>query len=315
MSSRPVWMQDRPDRNLPDRLVGFSISALLHGLVVAVVLVVGVEFPDKLPEPRNEPFRWEVSLITAPPPDPVTSDVPATVRPKEAIGESTEELATAMDASPLGLLSPAQPSEGAQPDSNMQTHSISQTDPTAARSTMRNGEARVSDRPERQAGLRRVSTGTHEPLSDPVPFTTANAAVPPPPVVEASDPSPVVQEPAQLQEPIILQRPAAVERPMQTLATMPDYGWLADTLWAEVQRFKQYPPMARLNQWEGRVVVQVSVRKDGRLINPEIQKSSGYPVLDQAAVAVIQQASPVALKYALGREQVAVMIPLNYQLE
>jgi protein TonB len=125
----------------------------------------------------------------------------------------------------------------------------------------------------------------------------------------------MAQDRTDLEEHVVLQRPHAIERDIRRITRRADYGWLAETLWAALERHKRYPSVARMNRWEGRVVVRVSVRRDGQLVNPEVEESSGYPVLDQAAVDVVQQASPLPLKYALEQSLVPVSIPLTYQLE
>lgn len=53
---------------------------------------------------------------------------------------------------------------------------------------------------------------------------------------------------------------------------------------------KQYPAAARRNGWEGTVVVALEIDADGRLAEVRIHKSSGYRVLDEAAVKMIRSA-------------------------
>lgn len=137
----------------------------------------------------------------------------------------------------------------------------------------------------------------------------------PPPSVDKPMPAAMAQERTDLEEQVVLQRPQAIERDIRRITTRADYGWLAETLWAALERHKRYPSIARMNRWEGRVVVHVTVRRDGQLVNPEVEESSGYSVLDQAAVDVVQHASPLPLKYALEQSLVSVSIPLTYQLE
>lgn len=53
----------------------------------------------------------------------------------------------------------------------------------------------------------------------------------------------------------------------------------------------EYPRLARKRGWEGVVLVEVSVDAQGRSISLKIVESSGYPVLDQAALQALQNAS------------------------
>ena len=52
-----------------------------------------------------------------------------------------------------------------------------------------------------------------------------------------------------------------------------------------------YPPEARRNGWEGKVVFRALIDVDGRAKSCEIVESSGYPVLDDATcIKVIDSA-------------------------
>ncbi len=54
---------------------------------------------------------------------------------------------------------------------------------------------------------------------------------------------------------------------------------------------KHYPPLARRNGWEGTVVLALEVAADGTLAKaPEVHRSSGHPVLDEAALRMIRRA-------------------------
>lgn len=51
----------------------------------------------------------------------------------------------------------------------------------------------------------------------------------------------------------------------------------------------QYPYLARKNQWEGVTVLEMTVRTDGSIGEITVVQSSGYRVLDQAAVKTVKQ--------------------------
>ncbi len=50
-----------------------------------------------------------------------------------------------------------------------------------------------------------------------------------------------------------------------------------------------YPWLARMQGWEGTVVLQVRVEPDGRASQVQILKRSGHPTLDQAAQQAVSQ--------------------------
>lgn len=51
--------------------------------------------------------------------------------------------------------------------------------------------------------------------------------------------------------------------------------------------FPEYPSEARLNKWQGRVIVRVLVEASGKVANAQVAQSSGYDALDQAAEEVL----------------------------
>jgi protein TonB len=97
--------------------------------------------------------------------------------------------------------------------------------------------------------------------------------------------------------------------------TKPDFGWLVQALLSRVQQLKRYPPVARMNHWEGKVEVRAVIREDGQLADVAVAKSSGHQELDDDALDVVKQASPLHLSHALGKPQVTVRLPISYRLE
>jgi periplasmic protein TonB len=93
-----------------------------------------------------------------------------------------------------------------------------------------------------------------------------------------------------------------------------DYGWLAETLRDRIEELKRYPPMARMNNWQGKVVLKFVVREDGTVENLEVVQSSGHAVLDEAAMETIRRASPLPLKHELGKPRVTFQFPISYTL-
>ena len=120
---------------------------------------------------------------------------------------------------------------------------------------------------------------------------------------------------ATLARPTVRQRPQPVDRLVRMQPILPDYGWLSRALRDSIERTKRFPSVARTNRWQGQVLVQFSVRQDGHLVDPRVAESSGYVVLDQAALETVREASPVALRHRLERPMVVVSLPLTYQLE
>jgi protein TonB len=108
---------------------------------------------------------------------------------------------------------------------------------------------------------------------------------------------------------------AAPQPPEHPASSRQDFGWLMETILHTIEPLKQYPPSARLEWAEGKVVVKMVIHEDGRLSDIEVVKSSGYPSLDQAAMDVFRLAGPIALPRPLGKPTLTVRIPMNYAMD
>lgn len=97
--------------------------------------------------------------------------------------------------------------------------------------------------------------------------------------------------------------------------TGPDYGWLKRLLWESINRIKHYSDDAVENEWEGRVVMSVTVRGDGRIEEVRVTESSGNASLDREARELVARASPLVLDRALGADQVRLRVPISFGLE
>ncbi len=95
----------------------------------------------------------------------------------------------------------------------------------------------------------------------------------------------------------------------------PDYGWLKRLLWERINRVKSYSDDAVENEWEGRVVMVVTIRSDGRIEEVIVAESSGNGSLDREAAALIARVSPLELDRALGAARVRFRVPISFGLE
>lgn len=166
------------------------------------------------------------------------------------------------------------------------------------------------------------------PPAEPVP--------PPPPVPTPETPPPTpVPEPAQVAPPT----PAPVERPVHHLPPRPAHpNPLASKAVGPVQEGQNtglsagasgagsspirprsnpkppYPPEAQRLHQQGRVLLEVQVGADGRAISVSVKRSSGFPILDNAAVQTVErwtfEPARVAGLPVTGRADV----PVNFSL-
>lgn len=117
------------------------------------------------------------------------------------------------------------------------------------------------------------------------------------------------------EHPVISSAVQATELPVRTSpAPRRDYGWLGELLRQRIEELKRYPQMARVNNWQGKVVLKFVVKEDGTVENLEVVQSSGHAALDEAAMEVLRRASPLSLKHDLGKPKVSFQIPISYTL-
>ena len=101
---------------------------------------------------------------------------------------------------------------------------------------------------------------------------------------------------------------------MPKAASNSDYKWVAESLTRRVIELRHYPSTAKLNGWEGKVVLKVSIRPDGHLKGVEVVESSGHDALDQAAIEVVRRACPLHMKHEVTAPLVVMKLPVVYKL-
>jgi protein TonB len=77
-----------------------------------------------------------------------------------------------------------------------------------------------------------------------------------------------------------------------------------------------YPPTARQENIEGTVVVKIQILTSGRTGEVSIARSSGYPILDAAAIAAVEQWQFIPAKNLSTGQPIACTIvqPISFQL-
>lgn len=79
---------------------------------------------------------------------------------------------------------------------------------------------------------------------------------------------------------------------------------------------QQYPRVAALRGWEGEVRLHLRVARKGNLLAVNLDHSSGFAVLDQHALAMLEQlASLPPLPDGLEVSEIQVVVPVNYKLK
>lgn len=152
----------------------------------------------------------------------------------------------------------------------------------------------------------------------PVPAVTKKATPAPAPRPKpkpAVQPRPVPEQAAK-PAPTQAQRPA----PAVPVARAPEASPVAkaryeDLLYSWLVRHKEYPLVARRRGLEGRPVVTVRIDRAGHVVASRVSKPSRYPMLDEAAVAMVRRADPFPpLPADVGGDSYEFVAPVEYRL-
>lgn len=139
------------------------------------------------------------------------------------------------------------------------------------------------------------------PAAAPTAITAPPAAAPASP--EPAAPPPVAIAPA----------PVAPPPPAPDPTLLARYG---ETLSGLLARQQQYPRMAAARGWEGDVVLKLVIARKGNLVHATVVQSSGFPVLDEHALALVAEVQPFpAVPSAVPGGDLEVTVPVHYQLK
>jgi TonB family protein len=78
-------------------------------------------------------------------------------------------------------------------------------------------------------------------------------------------------------------------------------------------RFK-YPVLARRKGWQGVVKLDIRIESDGRISRLHVEQTSGYPVLDRAALQALRLASVPDAEHWMRGQAINIIIPVEYRL-
>lgn len=330
---------------------GWLVSIGLHGSLVlgAIVLLQQMQLAR-----LEEPFEWNVAMVqpAATPQSPTAANesppIPPTPKESQVLAPRPPEHAPAQPLPSPVVPAPAPPIQThitppraePAPSPLMQAAAPSKPEPTPdpvreeshprPSAAMKSHEAPPATAPADIPTPARSQAPT-EPPSASTPASTATnfpepAPVPPEPVrtqVEVpqqpmptpsrtADTSTAINQPATPAATDV----AALTSPGQSSTAKSDDGWLSTLMgkWiADLE--KHYPATLRLEGVQGKVVLVAILHENGTLTDVKIAKSSGNTLLDQAAIADVEQGPPIKLSHPLGRPQRPVKFSISYDLK
>lgn len=125
------------------------------------------------------------------------------------------------------------------------------------------------------------------PVPAPAPKPVVQAPVPQPPRPAASEPAPPAA-PSPLARLEVRPAPPAPPPPPDSAAR----EHYRSSLNIAAARLKRYPRAAIDNNWEGEVVVLMTIGAAGRIAALRVRSSSGYDILDRQALLMFRKAKP-----------------------
>lgn len=260
------------------RAKGWACSLLLHGAlcVLATLFVASVQ-------PRYQgAFRWDVAIVDSMQSEP---SHPAIAQPQTHPAEPVRRT----PASPKKVASLSS-SAGTPP---LESQAVASDSPALPASTP------VSP-PFPESTQESSVASTEATLHDAPPLPSSRPESPRSDTAEGTASAPV--------------ETPAIQASGAALTVRPDYGWLTRALWQRIEELKRYPPRARMNRWQGTVVVRAVINEDGSFGNLVMEKSSGHEDLDQDALRLLEQAGPLPMQQALGKAHLTIRIPISYTL-
>ncbi len=293
------------------RVRGWIASAVFHSIALAVAFGLMAQAKHIA---MKEPFKWDIALVepqlvqemrqadVTPTQEPVKPMVrpivPAPSNPKMVRQDvQPREAMQVREQPPTEVLQPQK--AVVEPGAPVMQQEAVTAEPviTAAPVQQAVAEPITTEAPVHPVEARTAETApvTHDPDSSVPP--TANGS-------DAKSSESVAQESA----------PQTLMATHSTPAVKVDHGWLAESLRRRLAEIKRYPSSARLNGWEGKVVLRAVIRADGHLSEVKVHRSSGHEALDNAAIEAVRLACPLHMHRPLGISEVAVLVPMIYSL-
>jgi protein TonB len=107
--------------------------------------------------------------------------------------------------------------------------------------------------------------------------------------------------------------PAPAVRPVATVSGQAPGSWEGQVLgWLE--RFRRYPGHARERRQQGVAQVRFRMDRTGRVLVVALERSSGYPLLDQAALDTIRRAQPLPAIPPDRADELELSVPVEFHL-
>ena len=85
-------------------------------------------------------------------------------------------------------------------------------------------------------------------------------------------------------------------------------------IYKELNQYFVYPKLAQKHNWQGKVLLSLRVRSNGEINNIHVFTSSGYSVLDQAAINALMKVKYLPKISSWLRGDINIKLPVIYKL-
>ena len=155
------------------------------------------------------------------------------------------------------------------------------------------------------------------PVLDPIPEKIEEPI--PQDVIPKEDAVPIyekpIQEPVQEVTPRVDQEKIEREKKQLQQRKMDAVELFTNNLAFHISKFKKYPRIAMRRNWQGMVLVRMVMLDNGNIQSLSIEKSSGYEVLDNEAMKMIERAKPLPKPPdILAGDEVNIYVPVSFAL-
>ena len=124
-----------------------------------------------------------------------------------------------------------------------------------------------------------------------------------------------IQEPVQEVTPRVDQEKIEREKKQLQQRKMDAVELFTNNLAFHISKFKKYPRIAMRRNWQGMVLVKMVMLDNGNIQSLSIEKSSGYEVLDNEAMKMIERAKPLPKPPdILAGDEVNIYVPVSFAL-
>src|SRR6516225_9690 len=101
---------------------------------------------------------------------------------------------------------------------------------------------------------------------------------------------------------------------LSAIAARAQANWQS-SLVAHINRYKRYPAEARAHKVEGIVSIEFTLDRSGQILSSRVIHSSGSPILDEEAVALLRRAAPLpSPPQEVPPEGVRLALPIHFRM-